>query len=183
VSRQAREQWFSVPARQVNPSLLQHVPARWSYRRVTAEDELKATSYLTCPRQPDAGWAFVDAVANVVRRQSHSPDEHYLPARQISFQDGGLKSMFDEVPGLAEWVATYDDLLDKRQLAAQGINVIRYRRQRTHGRNMVVSSTSELRILHVLVRRRLAELSLGFDEERLSQLAKRMIEDANAISG
>src|SRR5690606_9559584 len=57
------------------------------------------------------------------------------------------------------------------------------RRQRTHGRNMVVSSTSELRILHVLVRRRLAELSLGFDEERLSQLAKRMIEDANAISG
>ena len=183
VSRQAREQWFPVPTADENPGLLEHVPARWSYRRVTSEDELKATTYLTCPRQPDAGWAYVDAVANVVRRQSHSPDEHYLPARQISFQDGGLKAMFDEVHGLAEWVATYDDLLDKRQLAAQGINVIRYRRQRTHGRNMVVSSTSELRILHVLVRRRLAELSLGFDEERLSQLAKRMIEDANAISG
>lgn len=183
VSRQAKEQWFPVPAAATNPSLLEHVPARWSYRRVTAEDELKATVYLTCPRQPDAGWAYVDAVANVIRRQSHSSDEHYLPARQISFQDSGLKAMFDEVHELAEWVATYDDLLDKRQLAAQGINVIRYRRQRTHGRNMVVSSTSELRILNVLVRRRLTELSLGLNDERMSKLAKRLIDDANAISG
>lgn len=183
VSRQAREQWFAVPAAETNPSLLEHVPARWSYRRVTAEDELKATVYLTCPRQPDAGWAYVDAVANVIRRQAHGSHEHYLPARQISFQDSGLKAMFDEVHELAEWVATYDDLLDKRQLAAQGINVIRYRRQRTHGRNMVVSSTSELRILNVLVRRRLNELSLGLDEDRLSKLARRLIEDANSISG
>lgn len=183
VSRQAREQWFSVSATASNPALLEHVPARWSYRRVTAEDELKATSYLTCPRQPAAGWAYVDAVAGVIRRQAHSDQEHYLPARQISFQDHGLKSMFDEVHALAEWVATYDDLLDKRQLAAQGINVIRYRRQRTHGRNMVVSSTSELRMLHVLVRRRLAELSLGLADEQLSALARRMIDEAASISG
>lgn len=183
VSRQAKEQWFPVPATDRNPSLLEHVPSRWSYRRVTAEDELKATSYLTCPRQPDAGWAYVDAVAGVIRRQSHGAQEHVLPARQISFQDHGLKSMFDEVHTLAEWVATYDDLLDKRQLAAQGISVIRYRRQRTHGRNMVVSSTSELRLLHVLVRRRLGELNLGLTDDRLSELARRMISDANAISG
>jgi S-DNA-T family DNA segregation ATPase FtsK/SpoIIIE len=183
VSRQAREQWFAVPAADKNPSLLEHVPARWSYRRVTAEDELKATVYLTCPRQPNAGWAYVDAVANVIRRQAHGSHEHFLPARQISFQDSGLKAMFDEVHELAEWVATYDDLLDKRQLAAQGINVIRYRRQRTHGRNMVVSSTSELRILNVLVRRRLTELSLGLDDNRLLNLARRLIEDANSISG
>ncbi|RWO32360.1 MAG: hypothetical protein EOS10_11735 [Mesorhizobium sp.] len=171
VSRQAKEAWFAIAPGAAEPSLLDHVPARWSYRRVTAEDELKATSYLACPRQPSVGWAYVDAVAGVVRRQSHPEGEHYLPARQISFQDHGLKSMFDEVHGLAEWVATYDDLLDKRQLAAQGIKVIRYRRQRTHGRNMVVSSTSELRILHVLVRRRLTELNLGIADDRLSPSA------------
>lgn len=183
VSRQAREDWFSVPSVEDNPSLLEHVPARWSYRRVTSEDELKATSYLTCPRQPDAGWAYIDAVAGVIRRQSHDANVHYLPARQISFQDHGLKSMFDEVHALSEWVATYDDLLDKRQLAAQNISVIRYRRQRTHGRNMVVSSTSQLRILNVLVRRRLAELALGLSDDKLTALAKRMIDDASAISG
>jgi S-DNA-T family DNA segregation ATPase FtsK/SpoIIIE len=183
VSRQAKEAWFSVPAVPNSPNFLDHVPGRWSYRRVTAEDELKATNYLTCPRQPAAGWAYLDALAAIIRRQSHSAAEHMLPARQISFQDQSLKAMFDEVHNFAEWVATYDDLLDKRQLEALGISVIRYRRQRTHGRNMIVSSTSELRLLHVLVLRRLAELSLGLPEERLSALAQRMIEDACRISG
>lgn len=183
VSRHAKEAWFPVPASSTLPSMLDHVPARWSYRRVTAEDELKATNYLACPRQPAAGWAYLDAIAAVVRRQSHSGTENFLPARQISFQDQGLKEMFGEVHALAEWVATYDDLLDKRQLAAQGISVIRYRRQRTQGRNMIVSSTSEPRILRVLVQRRLAELSLGLPDDRLTALAQRMIDDACHISG
>lgn len=183
VSRQAKVEWFSVSAATNSPSFLDHVPARWSYRRVTAEDELKATNYLACPRQPAAGWAYLDAVAAVIRRQSHGTNEHKLPARQISFQDQSLKAMFDEVHNFAEWVATYDDLLDKRQLAAQGVNVIRYRRKRTHGRNMIVSSTAELRLLHVLVLRRLTELSLGLPDDRLAALAQRMIDDACKISG
>jgi S-DNA-T family DNA segregation ATPase FtsK/SpoIIIE len=183
VSRQARLEWFSVPKPSQLPNILDHVPARWSYRRVTAEDELKATSYLVCPRQPASGWAYIDAVAAVVRQRSASQGEHMLPAREISFQEHNLRAMFDEVHGLAEWVATYDDLLDKRQLIAQGINVIRYKRQRTHGRNMIVSSTSELRLLHVLVKRRLSELGLGLEEEQLSALAQRMITDACSISG
>ncbi|MEH2478215.1 S-DNA-T family DNA segregation ATPase FtsK/SpoIIIE [Nitrobacteraceae bacterium AZCC 2146] len=183
VSRQAKQEWFSIPAPATLPDILDHVPARWSYRRVTAEDELKATSYLVCPRQPAAGWAYLDAVAAVVRQRSGPANEHMVPAREISFQEQNLKAMFDEVHGLAEWVATYDDLLDKRQLMAQGISVIRYRRQRTHGRNMIVSSTSELRLLHVLVKRRLNELSLGCSEDQLSVLAQRMIDDACGISG
>lgn len=183
VSRQAKETWISVPDSSTAPDLLEHVPPRWSYRRVTAEDELKSTSFLICPRQPKLGWAYIDAVGSVVRRQASVADEHWLPARQISFQDQGLKGMFDEVHRLAEWVATYDDLLDKRQLAAQGISVIRYRRQRTHGRNMVVSSTAELRILHVLVRRRLLELNLGLSEDELADLTRKLIADAGKISG
>jgi S-DNA-T family DNA segregation ATPase FtsK/SpoIIIE len=183
VSRQAKEEWIDVSNASHEPSILDHMPARWSYRRVTAEDELKATTYLACPRQPREGWAYLDAVATVIQRKSHPNEVHTLPARQISFQDQGLKGMFDEAHGLADWVATYDDLLDKRQLAAQGIKVIRYRRQSTHGRNVIVSSTSDMRILHVLVRRRLAELGLGLSDERLAGLTKRLIDDACRISG
>lgn len=183
VSRQAKLGWFRVPPGGAEPDLLDHVPARWSYRRVTAEDELRATTYLACPRQAAEGWAYLDAVAAIFSQEPTEPGVHYLPARQISFQDHEMKSMFDEVHGLAEWVATYDDLLDRRQLEALKIQVIRYRRQRTHGRNMVVSSTSELRVLHVLVRRRLDELSLGLPADRLDALARRLIDEASAISG
>ena len=184
VSRQARESWFAVPRDDAaDPSILDHVPPRWSYRRVVGEEQLTATSYLVSPRQPRVGWAYLDALASVIRKQSHRETEHFLPARQISLQDHGLEAMFKDVHGLAEWVATYDDLLDKRQLSAQGVKVIRYRRERTHGRNMVVSSTSDLRVLPVLVRRRLDQLSLGLGDERTGALANRMIADATAISG
>lgn len=183
VSRQAREEWLGIDPGDVETKLLEHVPSRWSYRRVTAEDRLKATSYLACPRQPAAGWAYLDAVAAVIRRRWHEGTRHILPARQISFEDRVLKGMFEEVHGAAEWVATYDDLLDKRQLADLGVRVIRYRRQRTHGRNMIVSSTTELQLLKVLLRRRLTELSLGLGDEALGALVDKMISDAIAISG
>lgn len=184
VSRQARESWFSVPRTDdTDPHILDHVPPRWSYRRVVGEEQLTATSYLVSPRQPRVGWSYLDALAALIRKQSHRDTEHFLPSRQISLQDHGLEAMFKDVHGLAEWVATYDDLLDKRQLAAQGIKVIRYRRERTHGRNMVVSSTSDLRVLPVLVRRRLDQLSLGLSDDRLTALSDRMIADATAISG
>lgn len=184
VSRQARESWFAIPRDDdADPSIVDHVPPRWSYRRVVAEEQLTATSYLVSPRQPRVGWAYLDALASVIRKQSHRDTEHFLPARQISLQDHGLEAMFKDVHGLAEWVATYDDLLDKRQLSAQGVKVIRYRRERTHGRNMVVSSTSDLRVLPVLIRRRLDQLSLGLSDERTGALANRMIADATAISG
>jgi len=68
-------------------------------------------------------------------------------------------------------------------LKAQGARVIRYRRQRTHGRNMIVSSTAEMRILDVRVRKRLNELSLGLEEERIAALASRMIGEATVVSG
>lgn len=183
VSRQAKETWVSVPVASTPATWDDHVPARWSYRQVSTDAELKATNFLACPRQPRAGWAYLDMVAGLVEQKTVPSTEHRLPARQISFQDQALKGMFDEVHNLAEWVATYDDLLDRQQLRAQGINVIRYRRQKTNGRNVVVSSMSDLNILRVLVKRRLNELSLGLDSERLSKLADRFIDDALKISG
>lgn len=183
VSRQAKEAWISVQAEPVKLNFHEHVPARWSYRQVSNDAELKATNFLVCPRQPSAGWAYLDMVAGLVERKVVPPGEHHLPARQISFQDQNLKAMFEEVHELAEWVATYDDLLDRQQLKAQGINVIRYRRQRTHGRNMIVSSMSDLNILRVLVKKRLNELSLGLPDDRLAALSERMIDDALLISG
>ena len=183
VSRQAKETWVSVPREGEHPSILDHVPARWSYRQVSKDAELKATNFLICPRQPVEGWHYIDLVAALIEQRAVPETEHRVPARQISFQDDNLKSMFDEVHELAEWVATYDDLLDRQQLRALNINVIRYRRQRTHGRNMIVSSNSDLNILRVLVRKRLGELGLGLDEPRTVALADRMIEDALTVSG
>ncbi len=152
VSRTASEEWIPLDWLNDRP-IFDHAPSRWSYRHVSGENELKSTTFLTCPQQTASGRAYVDMVGAVVRQQDVSAQHQLVPARQISLQSDRLRNVFEDAHNLAEWVATYDELLDKRQLQANKITVVRYRRHRTNGRNMIVSSTSELRLLRVLARK------------------------------
>lgn len=182
VARTASVEWLDMES-PADCADLEHAPSRWSYRGVSGEDELKAATFLTCPRQTRSGRTWVNAVGAVSNQKDHVMGSASVPARRISLQDEVLRSMLDEAHSLSEWVATYDELLDKRQLQANGITVVRYRRQQTNGRNIIVSSTSDLRLLTVLVKRRIQELGLTQNDEALEQLAKRFVDDALTISG
>ena len=182
VARAAKQEWLQVAWTNDRPSL-EHAPSRWSYRSVSGEDELKSTTFLTCPWQTASGWAYVTAVAAVCNSKDAEPDKRFLPARRISLQSQDLADLIQDAHNLAEWVATYDELLDKRQLQHNGITVVRYRRGSTNGRNMIVSSTSELRLLGVLVRRRLDELKLRLTPEEVGAAADKAKRDALSVSG
>lgn len=182
VARAAQSEWLPVPWTN-DRSNLEHAPSRWSYRSVSGENELKSTTFLTCPWQTASGWAYVSAVAAVCRQTDALPNERYLPARRISLQSPALAGMIKDAHDLAEWVATYDELLDKRQLQHNDITVVRYRRGSTNGRNMIVSSTSELRLLGVLVRRRLEELNLQLGADEIQDAVIKAERDALSVSG
>lgn len=182
VSRTAVAEWIPVDWANERPSL-EHAPSRWSYRSVSGENELKSTTFLTCPRQTATGWAYVGAVGSVARQTDLIDGQRFMPARRISVQSQALSETLSDAHALAEWVATYDELLDKRQLQANGVTIVRYRRASTNGRNMIVSSTSELRLLSVLTRRRLTELGLAMPPEQFDDLATRIKKDALSVSG
>lgn len=182
VSRTASTEWIALDQMNDRTSF-DHAPSRWSYRNVSGENELKSTTFLTCPQQTATGRAYVDAVGSVVRQQDVPVQAHLVPARQISLQSNRLKEIFEDAHRLAEWVATYDELLDKRQLQANKITVVRYRRNRTNGRNLIISSTAELRLLVVLVSRRLQELGLNTPDLEHDQTSQRFVDDAVSVSG
>jgi S-DNA-T family DNA segregation ATPase FtsK/SpoIIIE len=182
VARSAKEEWLPVPWTNDRPSL-EHAPSRCSYRSVSGEDELKSTTFLTCPWQTASGWSYVTAVSAVCNQKDAIPNMRSLPARRISLQSQDLAALINDAHDLAEWVATYDELLDKRQLQHNNITVVRYRRGSTNGRNMIVSSTSQLRLLSVLVRRRLDELKLQLTSDEVNEVAEKAKRDALAISG
>ena len=183
ISRTATVEWIPVDWTNDRPNL-EHVPSNWSYRSVSGENELKSTTFLTSPRQTSSGWAYVSAVASVAR-QADAPQQgsQFLPARRISLQNEDLMATLNDAHSLSEWVATYDELLDKRQLQANNINVVKYRRESTNGRNMIVSSTSELRLLGALTNRRIRELGINFTEDEYSEIVSRLKTDALSISG
>ncbi len=182
VARSAKVEWLPVAWTNDRPSL-EHAPSRWSYRSVSGEDELKSTTFLTCPWQTASGWSYVSAVSAVCNQRDAALDKRTLPARRISLQSQDLAALINDAHNLAEWVATYDELLDKRQLQHNNITVVRYRRGSTNGRNMIVSSTSELRLLGVLVRRRLDELKLQLTSDEANKVAEKVKRDALSVSG
>jgi DNA segregation ATPase FtsK/SpoIIIE, S-DNA-T family len=182
VSRAAQSEWLPVQWTNDRPSL-EHAPSRWSYRSVSGENELKSTTFLACPWQTASGWAYVSAVGAVCRQTDVTPEQRFLPARRISLQNPALAGIIKDAHELAEWVAFYDELLDKRQLQYNKITVVRYRRGSTNGRNMIVSSNSELRLLSVLVRRRLDELNLQLTSDEIQETAEKAKRDALSISG
>ncbi|MEP0915384.1 FtsK/SpoIIIE domain-containing protein [Leptolyngbya sp. DQ-M1] len=183
ISRQAKVVWQTSPFSSDASDLLIHSPARWSRKRPSATDELKSTVYLTCPKQPIVGQAYLDLVYSTIKGEDCSPNQHFLPARQISFQDETTKTTFDESHRLGEWVVNYDDLLERRQLVNQGVKVIRYQQHRTDERNFLVSSDASLNVLKVLVRKRLGDLNLALESDRIDKLVERLINDANTVSG
>lgn len=182
VARAAQSEWLPVQWTNDRPSL-EHAPSRWSYRSVSGENELKSTTFLTCPWQTASGWAYVSSVGSVCRQTDATPEQRFLPARRISLQNPALAGMIKDAHELAEWVATYDELLDKRQLQHSSITVVRYRRGSTNGRNMIVSSTSEPRLLGVLVRRRFDELNLQLSADEIHATTEKAKRDALSVSG
>ncbi|MFN7929197.1 MAG: hypothetical protein U0Y68_14870 [Blastocatellia bacterium] len=111
ISRLAEEKWEASPCQAEHPSLLDHVPPRWSRKRVLNKGDLKSTAYLVCPRQPEVGENYIRAVSRVVTAVMQNRIIS-LPVRQILFNHKNTSDIFEEVRRLGEWVVNYDSLLD-----------------------------------------------------------------------
>ena len=150
IARHARIEWYLENAQPVDIATL--VPTRWSHRRPAAKDDMKSVVYLCCPVQSNEGWAFLIAITSflMVDREPHD-GRQYLPARQLDFRDNLTAKIFEETHNLGNWVVNYDELLDRRQLANQGVRVIRYKQFATQGRNLVISSNAPSGLLESMV--------------------------------
>lgn len=182
IARRARIEWYREDSAPVDLSHL--VPSRWSRRRPSPKDEEKSIVYLCCPAQTKEGWAYVSAIASYFKPDWDTDTKtRYLPARQLDFHDPETSKIFEETHNLGNWVINFDELLDRRQLVNQGVKVIRYKQSATQGRNLLVSSNASLGLLQTLLHSRIRDLVPDMAEDRVRDLAKRFIDDANLISG
>lgn len=182
VARQAKLSWHAADAEPVPLDRLN--PVQWSRRRPMASGDMKSVVFLTCPAQTAPGRDYLNAVASFFGVELDPAGERYhLPARQLDFQDHETERVLQRVHALGAWVANHDELLDRRQLVQRGIRVIKYKKAAAHGRNLVISSGTSLALLEASVVRRLKHLGLELEGAQLRELARRLIHDANDLSG
>lgn len=182
VSRRAGVKMLPAPNEVSPPSLIAHVPGHWSYRLPVGSEQTRASRFLACPEQPKCSLEQLRATLAVVEPVAGSAP-YRLPVRELAFSDPTTATLLKDVHNLAEWVVNHDDLLEPDQLRNLGVQVIRYRRDATRGRNLIVSSTSQSGLLLALVQRRLQALSLGLTDSELRSLADQLVRDATKISG
>ena len=182
IARHARIEWYPEDAQPVE--CLNLFPSQWSRRRPAAKDDMKSVVYLCCPVQSREGWAYLTAIATILKGNWDGNEaRRLLPARQLDFQTQEMNSIFEETHNLGNWVVNYDELLDRRQVENQDARVIRYKQSATQGRNIIISSKTNLNFLENLLVHRLKALHLDLDEVDYQHLAKELCDDANRISG
>ena len=145
---------------------------------------MKSVVYLCCPVQNCLGWTFISALTTFFKGDwDGNKDTRLLPARQLDFNDNETATIFKEIHNLGNWVINYDELLDRRQLINQDVNVIRYKQFATQGRNMIISSKAPLGLLRSMILSRIKSLSLEIPENHHMLLAEKFLNDAIGISG
>lgn len=182
ISRHADLEWYLEQAEPADIRTL--LPSRWSRRRPAARDDLKSAVFLCCPVQSAEGWSYLSAVATIFKGdRDETTAKRLLPVRQLDFGDGRTKRIFEETHDLANWVVNYDELLDRRQLMNHQVRVIRYKQLSTQGRNLIISSRAPMTLLRSMIMSRLKVLQLPLTDIQVRELADRLIDDANDVSG
>ncbi len=174
----------TITGKAVTPDLFDHIPARWSRRRANIAGDMRSSVYLCCPVNPPV----VQNHNQLVLRASGAPNmgqtaAPLLPVREVNFDSATVKQVFDEAHRVAHWVVNLDDILDRRQLQAQGVQIIKYRQGRHLDRNLVISSKARLDVLRAMLASRIKHFDLGLKEQEVEEVIDRMINDANSLSG
>jgi S-DNA-T family DNA segregation ATPase FtsK/SpoIIIE len=182
IARHAGLDWYLETSVAVDAATF--IPARWSRRRPSPTDDMKSVVYLCCPVQTREGWSFITALTTFIKGDWDCIEsKRLLPARKLDFNDPLTASIFQEIHNLGNWVVNYDELLDRRQLLNQQVQVIRYKQASTQGRNILISSNASLSLLRSMVLGRVKDLNLELDDAQCRKLTERFISDANEISG
>jgi S-DNA-T family DNA segregation ATPase FtsK/SpoIIIE len=183
IARLAEARWTDEQTPSAEVDILHHIPPRWSRRRAGMADDEKTITYLACPVQPSVGWSYLRAARCLLAGEDVTATAHPLPCRLISFRNNDTREIFEEVHRLGQWVVNHDELLTRRLLRSLKVQVIRFQQHAYEGRSLIISSKAPLNLLSILVQKRLLDLNLGLSATEISELAGRMIDDANEISG
>ncbi|GKT08377.1 FtsK/SpoIIIE domain-containing protein [Desulforhabdus sp. TSK] len=185
VSRLAKPDWHRIPRSDLPAESI--MPHQWGRREPVAAASDVSKLYLTCPAQPSAGWDYLLAVAALFKNEAADTWQNgqcHILARKIDFTEEDLGNIFTDTHRIGTWVANYDELLDRRLLEEQGVRVIRYEQNATHGRNLVISSTDSNAFLEASLREKVADiLDVTAADPLVMPIVQRMMADANQLSG
>ncbi len=181
IARNADVVWKKAPVER-HPALIDHVPHSWSRRRPVSPVDNSTSVYLAAPVQPKVGQVYLNAVQNYLLGDN-ARSGNVIPAREVNFSDPEISDVFKNAHRIGEWVVNFDELVDRRLLANNNVQVIRHIHDRSVDRNITVSTTSKPRLLQTLLRQRLDRIDPSILSTHGDAPIGKLIDEATALSG
>lgn len=187
LSGEAKTEWVWIDRERHTVTPVNHRPHQWNRLRPFREGDRIVRVLLCCPAQTETGWSYLHAIASMCTNGTDIAWENMqcpVPMRTLNFDNHGVDRILRETHDLAVWVVNQDELLDRRLLEQKQVKVIRYIQSTTQGRNLIISSKARDTLLVNTLKERLrAILPSDTTDAVIQALVKRLIDDANSISG
>lgn len=184
IARYAKVLWEPVkaierPASEVKPS-------SWSRRKAMRAGSISSAVFLMSPIAPKQVWDYMDAIGHAFEpeKSRSTPAGHCLcPCRSLGVHEQRVGELLDRMHSLGNWVVNYDELLHRKLLENRGIRIIRYKQDKTQGKNLIISSKAKDSLLRNELKTLILSLVPDIESEAVNPLIDRLIQDANSISG
>ena len=141
IARGARTAWRRVPEPPNGWTPFEKgVPDAETRRRHFEKGTRKTESLLVPVDRPLEVQQYLDLMRDFHLDFRDTPDGHYVPVREIDFDESGVGSILDQAHSVARWVVTYDAIADLHLFRSNNVSIIRYVPRPDQDHNLVVST-------------------------------------------
>lgn len=163
------------------------------HKNVNLEDEESSELLLVPPKQTSAGIELVRAISSLSAddaalqsRDIESGVSYLAPALKAAFV-GDIKDRIQEIHRNSDWVVICDSLIDRKMLEANGIGIIRYKKDDKSAGTVIISSTESGDFSKKKLIQKLTDIH-EFDQiscvpENADKLAEKLLQRSYQISG
>lgn len=184
IARGAKTSWrrMAAPKGGVWPSFAEHLPDEETRRLSHGMGERKSETLLVPAVRPLEVQRYVDVIHDLHRDEKEDSSEHFVPVREVNFDDLKIADAINRAHGVAEWVVTFDAIANEQLLKNNNINVIRNIAWPGSSHNVIVSTKKTSIPLKDRLAKQLAEVTPKSGSEA-RRFADACINEAASISG
>lgn len=178
--------WVALPRRKApaNPYNLFESLQPVSRRLVEVGREFVSSTLLAAGAIDGPGHAWLNAVSMLTEDKPAEDGARFLyPALRLDCSEDEILREIRRIHGLAQWVVTSNELIDRRQLLQSSIRIVRYKRNASTGRTSIVSSQMPTELIAERIRRLVRSVAPTLQEETIKAAAEEVLACAHSISG
>lgn len=159
-----------------------HWPDAETRRLSHGKGERKSETLMVPPSRPLEVQRYIDLVHDLHTADRDAPSGHFVPVREVNFDDPRVADTLDRAHGVAEWVVTFDAIANEQLLKNNGIKIIRNVAWPGSSHNVIVSTRKISLPLRDRIARQVMEI-MPKTAEAAHAFADACIDEAATISG